>query len=325
MHHFHVLQCLNKGLFYFQHSMLYFFHHYELPAILQQARIQQIVNQQNENIQVQGNNIPNQDADQEMQDIANQNEDNETANQNQENEATANQNQQNETTPNHSQQQNETGDDLSQQNEAVGIQDNAAGNLTDTAKQTQQKEYSSIQRQPNTTNIESENTNCSLNCIRSSFTDNENIPSLGQTSLLENNSDSQTNNSSSIPQNSSSSQHSTSTDCSNSINGAVKNTSSNKNDKKSLTPCDNKNTSYRSESAAEEDRSCGLYEAVSSSSDSNILDSEEFHNVDAKLIGNVQQDMSQLNREMDDQDSTERTSQPNSVQNGGFGKEGTPL
>ncbi|XP_033737845.1 membralin-like [Pecten maximus] len=30
---------------FIQHSMIYFFHHYELPAILQQARIQQIVNQ----------------------------------------------------------------------------------------------------------------------------------------------------------------------------------------------------------------------------------------------------------------------------------------
>ena len=28
---------------FFQHSMIYFFHHYELPAILQQARIQQIL------------------------------------------------------------------------------------------------------------------------------------------------------------------------------------------------------------------------------------------------------------------------------------------
>lgn len=34
---------------FIQHSMIYFFHHYELPAILQQARIQQIIieNQQN--------------------------------------------------------------------------------------------------------------------------------------------------------------------------------------------------------------------------------------------------------------------------------------
>ncbi|CAC5379557.1 Membralin [Mytilus coruscus] len=34
---------------FIQHSMVYFFHHYELPAILQQARIQQIVNNQNTN------------------------------------------------------------------------------------------------------------------------------------------------------------------------------------------------------------------------------------------------------------------------------------
>ena len=32
----------------FQHSMLYFFHHYELPAVLQQARIQQVLSQTNQ-------------------------------------------------------------------------------------------------------------------------------------------------------------------------------------------------------------------------------------------------------------------------------------
>lgn len=30
----------------FQHSMLYFFHHYELPVILQQAHIQNLIQQQ---------------------------------------------------------------------------------------------------------------------------------------------------------------------------------------------------------------------------------------------------------------------------------------
>ena len=29
--------------FFFQHSMIYFFHHYELPVILQQAQIQDIL------------------------------------------------------------------------------------------------------------------------------------------------------------------------------------------------------------------------------------------------------------------------------------------
>ncbi|KAJ8306114.1 hypothetical protein KUTeg_016659 [Tegillarca granosa] len=245
---------------FIQHSMLYFFHHYELPAILQQARIHQIVNQQNENIQVQGHNLPNQNADQEMQDITNQNEDNETANQNQENEATANQNQQHETTTTQRQEQNETTTNQRQQNETgndqrnenVDLQNSAAGNLTDA-------------------------------------------------------------------------------DSSSSINGAVYNTSSNTNDKKSLTPCDKNNTGLSSSSAAEEeDKNCyqsGLYEAASSSSDSNILVSEDFHNVDAKLIGNVQQDMLQLNenQERADQDLTERTPDPNSVRNGGFGREGTPL
>jgi hypothetical protein len=40
---------LNNEILPFQHSMVYFFHHYELPAILQQARIQQIVNNQQNN------------------------------------------------------------------------------------------------------------------------------------------------------------------------------------------------------------------------------------------------------------------------------------
>ncbi|XP_062569772.1 membralin-like [Saccostrea cucullata] len=43
-----------------QHSMLYFFHHYELPAILQQERIQQIVTNQQNNQHTQtgaGNNL----------------------------------------------------------------------------------------------------------------------------------------------------------------------------------------------------------------------------------------------------------------------------
>ncbi|XP_061192616.1 membralin-like [Saccostrea echinata] len=45
---------------FIQHSMLYFFHHYELPAILQQERIQQIVTNQQNNQHTQtgaGNNI----------------------------------------------------------------------------------------------------------------------------------------------------------------------------------------------------------------------------------------------------------------------------
>lgn len=40
--------------------MVYFFHHYELPAILQQARIQQIVNNQNSNQANQDNQTDNQ-------------------------------------------------------------------------------------------------------------------------------------------------------------------------------------------------------------------------------------------------------------------------
>lgn len=323
---------------FIQHSMLYFFHHYELPAILQQARIHQIVNQQNENIQVQGHNLPNQNADQEMQDITNQNEDNETANQNQENEATANQNQQHETTTTQRQEQNETTTNQRQQNETgndqrnenVDLQNSAAGNLTDAGNQNQQKEYSLIQKQQNTTVSSSEGVNSSTNSIGTSVTDSENIQPVGQTSLLENNINSLTY-SDSIQENRSS-QHSSSTftDSSSSINGAVYNTS-NTNDKKSLTPCDKNNTALSSSSAAEEeDKNCyqsGLYEAASSSSDSNILVSEDFHNVDAKLIGNVQQDMLQLNenQERADQDLTERTPDPNSVQNCAFGREGTPL
>lgn len=324
---------------FIQHSMLYFFHHYELPAILQQARIHQIVNQQNENIQVQGHNLPNQNADQEMQDITNQNEDNETANQNQENEATANQNQQHETTTTQRQEQNETTTNQRQQNETgndqrnenVDLQNSAAGNLTDAGNQIQQKEYSLIHKQQNTTVSSREGVNSSTNSIGTSVTDSENIQPVGQTSLLENNSNSLTYNSDCIQENRSS-QHSSSTftDSSSSINGAVYNTS-NTNDKKSLSPCDKNNTGFSSSSAAEEeDKNCyqsGLYEAASSSSDSNILVSEDFHNVDAKLIGNVQQDMLQLNenQERADQDLTERAPDPNSVQNGGFGREGTPL
>lgn len=46
---------------FIQHSMVYFFHHYELPAILQQARIQQIVNNQmnNQNNQERDNQLNN--------------------------------------------------------------------------------------------------------------------------------------------------------------------------------------------------------------------------------------------------------------------------
>lgn len=46
---------------FIQHSMVYFFHHYELPAILQQARIQQIVNNQmnNQNNQDRDNQLNN--------------------------------------------------------------------------------------------------------------------------------------------------------------------------------------------------------------------------------------------------------------------------
>ncbi|XP_060072567.1 membralin-like [Ylistrum balloti] len=42
---------------FIQHSMIYFFHHYELPAILQQARIQQIVNQNQQ--QTNADPVPN--------------------------------------------------------------------------------------------------------------------------------------------------------------------------------------------------------------------------------------------------------------------------
>ncbi|XP_041358016.1 membralin-like [Gigantopelta aegis] len=46
---------------FIQHSMVYFFHHYELPAILQQARIQEILqNPQNQDTQ---NNNPQQNGD----------------------------------------------------------------------------------------------------------------------------------------------------------------------------------------------------------------------------------------------------------------------
>ncbi|ESO92325.1 hypothetical protein LOTGIDRAFT_62240, partial [Lottia gigantea] len=40
---------------FIQHSMIYFFHHYELPAILQQARIQEIIQQGGNNEQPGGN------------------------------------------------------------------------------------------------------------------------------------------------------------------------------------------------------------------------------------------------------------------------------
>ncbi|KAL3870109.1 hypothetical protein ACJMK2_042722 [Sinanodonta woodiana] len=47
---------------FIQHSMMYFFHHYELPAILQQARIQQLLTQGGGNIGV------NQNIDQDLND-----------------------------------------------------------------------------------------------------------------------------------------------------------------------------------------------------------------------------------------------------------------
>lgn len=52
----------NKIFKIFQHSMIYFFHHYELPVIVQQAQLQQILvrrNLNNNNINNNNNNINN--------------------------------------------------------------------------------------------------------------------------------------------------------------------------------------------------------------------------------------------------------------------------
>ena len=57
---------------FFQHSMIYFFHHYELPAILQQARIQHMINQNQH--QQQQQNEANQNTDTENNVAANQSE-----------------------------------------------------------------------------------------------------------------------------------------------------------------------------------------------------------------------------------------------------------
>lgn len=51
-------------MFLLKHSMVYFFHHYELPAILQQARIQQIIIEtQQQNAGNNGNNTGNNGSD----------------------------------------------------------------------------------------------------------------------------------------------------------------------------------------------------------------------------------------------------------------------
>jgi hypothetical protein len=42
---------------YFQHSMIYFFHHYELPVILQQAQIRDRLNRSNGQVHINFNNV----------------------------------------------------------------------------------------------------------------------------------------------------------------------------------------------------------------------------------------------------------------------------